>query len=263
MRRLKAGRRTAIVMADESLLKYMNHALPSQGERFETSGATFDRIRLAGRYDHDHDAILYPPAQPIQTVFETEKQKEMKRLISLALCALCFAAGMSAQDIDQKILKLQKEGNTYTAPFTETKVMPKLKKENVKKGELTWQADENLRMDYNDPAGDYKEIAPGIFNIKQNGRVQKLPAKDSNTRTGVLRQTLLLSFRGEVEEVAALNRANASYADKGGRYVCALTADQPRHGVKSLVLEYDKKNGHLLLLTITESSGNYTTWEVK
>jgi hypothetical protein len=33
--------------------------------------------------------------------------------------------------------------------------------------------------------------------------------------------------------------------------------------VKSLVLEYDKKTGHLLLLTITETNGNYTTWSVK
>ena len=169
----------------------------------------------------------------------------------------------SAQDIDKKILALQKGNATYSAPFTETKVFPKLKKESSKQGTLTWQAEEYLRMDYSEPAGDYTLIEPGTFTICLNGKVQKLPAKDASTKTGVLRQTLLLAFQGKVADIAELNKAAATYSDKGGNYVCTLEAEQPKHGVKALALEYDKKTGHLLLLTITESNGNYTTWTTK
>lgn len=166
-----------------------------------------------------------------------------------------------AQDIDQKILKLQKA--TYTSPFTEVKVMPKLKKETSKAGTLEWKAPDNLRMDYSDPEGDYTLIEGENFTVVTKGATQKFPAKDANSKTGVLRLTLLYAFQGNVAAIAELNKAEATYSDKNGRYVCELEAAQPKHGVKALTLEYDKKNGHLLLLTITEQNGNYTTWSVK
>lgn len=166
-----------------------------------------------------------------------------------------------AQGIDQKILKLQQA--TYTMPFSEVKVLPKLKKETTKVGTLEWRSPDYLKMDYSEPEGDYTLIEGLNFSLCLKGIVQKLPAKDTNTKTGVLRQTLLLAFQGKVEEIAELNHTTATYSDNGKRYVCDLVAEQPKHGVKSLVLEYDKKNGHLLLLTITESNGNYTTWSIK
>lgn len=166
-----------------------------------------------------------------------------------------------AQGIDAKILKLQQA--TYTMPFSEVKVMPKLKKETTKVGTLEWRSPDYLKMDYSEPAGDYTLIEGINFSLCAKGVVQKLPAKDTNTKTGVLRQTLLLAFQGKVADIAELNHAAATYSEKNGRYVCDLVAEQPKHGVKALVLEYDKKNGHLLLLTITEANGNYTTWMVK
>lgn len=185
----------------------------------------------------------------------------MKRLFTIALVMVGLLAGMSAQTA-QKILNLQKS-STYTSTFVETKVMPKLKKETQKTGSLTWTAPESLRLTYTDPAGDYTEISAGVFNVCQGGKVQKLPIKDNNGKVAMLRQTLLLAFRGDVEALAKLNGATVEYDEKGVNYTCTLTSAQPKHGVKELKLLYDKKTGHLVSLTITETNGNYTTWAVK
>lgn len=185
----------------------------------------------------------------------------MKKHFVICTLLLAITTLAGAQGIDAKILKLQK--STYSSPFTETKVMPKLKKETVKTGTLVWTAPANLRMDYSDPEGDYTLIEDENFSLSVKGMVQKLPAKDANSKTGLLRLTLINAFQGNVAEIATLTNAQPTYSDKGGRYVCELVAERPKHGVKSLTLEYDKKNGHLLLLTITENNGNYTTWAVK
>lgn len=186
----------------------------------------------------------------------------MRRFFSFALLIMGIIMGMSAQTA-QKILALQKNNNTYTSSFVETKVMPKLKKETKKTGSLTWTAPETLRLSYTDPAGDYTEIGPNVFNLCQGGEVKKLPARDNNTKLGLLRQTLILAFKGDVEKLAALNGATITYDEKGANYTCVLTSAQPKHGVKELKLLYDKKTGHLVSLTITETNGNYTTWAVK
>ena len=185
----------------------------------------------------------------------------MKRIVLIFSCALLALSASFAQGIDAKILKLQQA--TYTAPFTEVKVMPKLKKETVREGNLEWKSPDYLRMDFTEPAGDYNLIEGLSFTVCNKGMIQKLPAKDTNSKTGVLRETLVLAFQGKVAEIAELNNTDATYSDKGGRYVCELVAEQPKHGVKALTLEYDKKNGHLLLLTITETNGNYTTWKTE
>ena len=189
----------------------------------------------------------------------------MKRLLVILTILLSpftlYLSQVKAQGIDAKILSVQQK--TYTSPFTETKVFPKLKKQTEKKGTLEWRSADYLRMDYAEPAGDYTLIEDVNFTVFQGGKAQKLPAKDATSKTGVLRLTLLYAFQGKVADIATLTNTVASYSEKNGRYVCELVAEQAKHGVKSLILEYDKKNGHLLLLTITESNGNYTTWEVK
>ena len=74
-----------------------------------------------------------------------------------------MAISAFAQDIDQKILKLQKA--TYTMPFSEVKVMPKLKKETTKVGTLEWRSPDYLRMDFTDPEGDYNLIEGLNFSV--------------------------------------------------------------------------------------------------
>ena len=129
----------------------------------------------------------------------------MKRTFVIIACAV-MAISAFAQDIDQKILKLQKA--TYTMPFSEVKVMPKLKKETTKVGTLEWRSPDYLRMDFTAPEGDYNLIEGLNFSVCIKGAVQKLPAKDTNSKTGVShyeesREPMLVSlvFIKEPQEV--------------------------------------------------------------
>lgn len=167
-----------------------------------------------------------------------------------------------AQDIPAAILKLHKAGEKVECSFEEAEVMPKLKKETKKAGKLLFQAPETLQMTYTNPEGDYKKIGPGEFTICQAGKVQKLPIKNEESRIAILRKTLLLAMAGKVQEVADLNKAAVSCAEKSGQYICTLT-NEAKAGVNLLELIYDKKSGALVSLRLQEANGNYTVYSTK
>lgn len=186
----------------------------------------------------------------------------MKRSLLIIFAGLLSLASFAAS-IPEIIAGKHTAGETFTAKFTETKTMPKLKKETVKAGTLTFKAPENLRLDYSDPAGDYTLIEKGVFETKRGNSVQKLPIKNPEHKMSVLRATLLLAMQGKVEEVAKENDATVSYKESSTEYTCTLT---PNKGSKAMaaevVLVYEKKSGRLISLTFTESNGNYTTYKL-
>ena len=179
--------------------------------------------------------------------------------LMLLVCSTLFAAS-----VPEKIKAIHKSGETMTTSFTETSVMPKLKKETQKNGTLVFTAPNDLKLEYQDPAGDYTLITADRFETCREGKVQKLPCKNQQGQWAVFRSTLLLSFMGDVEAVAKLNEAKAEYKEEGGNYVCTLTADKAKQqGIAQLVLVYDKKTGKLTSLTVTKGNGNYTKYAVK
>jgi len=175
---------------------------------------------------------------------------------------LLFTTLTFAQSIPQKIKAMHKAGETYTTAFVETEVMPKLKKQTVRKGNLTYKAPNDLRMDYTDPKGDYMEITASSININKDGKLQKHSVKENAGRMTTLRNTLLLAFAGDVDGIATLNEAQVASEEKNGQYTCTVTS-QKKTGLSSLILVYDKKTGKLVSLTLNQSNGNYTTYSVK
>ncbi|MBQ0034572.1 MAG: outer membrane lipoprotein carrier protein LolA [Bacteroidales bacterium] len=186
-------------------------------------------------------------------------KKTLVAAMMLLVCSTILAAG-----IPDKIKALHKDGETMKTSFTETSVMPKLKKEQAKSGSLVFTAPSNLRLDYTDPAGDYTLITAMQFETSREGKVQKLPFKNPQSQWAVFRNTLLMSFMGDVEGVASMNEATATYKEEGANYVCTLKTDKPKQqGIAELVLVYNKKSGKLVSLTVTKGNGNYTTYAVK
>lgn len=186
-------------------------------------------------------------------------KKQLLAALMLLVCSSILAAG-----IPDKIKSLHKSGETMTTSFTEKTVMPKLKKESLKTGTLVFKAPEDLKLEYTDPAGDYTLITATQFETMREGKLQKLPFKSPQSQWAVFRNTLLLSFTGNVEEVAKQNGADASYKEEGSNYVCTLKGDKAKpQGIAELVLVYDKKNGKLVSLTVTKGNGNYTIYSVK
>ena len=162
------------------------------------------------------------------------------------------------------ILSLHQPNETRTFAFVETRVMPKMNKTTVSEGMMKFEAPENLRMDYTQPQGDYTLIEKDKFEVFKSGKLQRLNVKDPKQKMAVYRATLLACLGGDVEKAAALNNAKADYKTVGNTYVCTLKAENvaPRD-IAALELIYDKKNGQLLKMTLTEGNGNYTTYEVK
>ena len=162
------------------------------------------------------------------------------------------------------ILSLHQPNETRTFAFVETRVMPKMNKTTVSEGTMKFEAPENLRMDYTHPQGDYTLIEKDKFEVFKSGKLQRLNVKDPKQKMAVYRATLLACLGGDVEKAAALNNARADYKTVGNTYVCTLNAENvaPRD-IAALELIYDKKNGQLLKMTLTEGNGNYTTYEVK
>lgn len=184
----------------------------------------------------------------------------MKKTIFSLLVALMATTAMAG--IPEDILAKRKSGDQVTNSFTESKVMPRMKKETTKKGTFSFTAPEKLRMDYTDPAGDYTLIDKDLFEVSRNGRVQKFPIKNADSRMAVLRNTLLMALNGDVEGVAKLNEATATYKEQGGKYVCTLTSEKGKHGISELELTYDKKTGRIEQLKLVEKNGNYTIYKL-
>ena len=186
----------------------------------------------------------------------------MKRNIIFGILILS-AVCLSAQNIETKILNLNKSQTTYTASFTEKIVMPKMKKETVKRGTMYYSSPESLLMLYSDPEGDYSLIKDGKFTAARKGHVQNFPMNEKNkSQMYILRETLLGSMAGDLQRVAKENDADIQCEEKAGRYICTLTKQQAKAvGVNRLELQYDSKTGALLSLCLIQHNGNYTIYE--
>lgn len=186
----------------------------------------------------------------------------MKKLMTFVLATLMAGAAIAASPAET-ILKLHKEGEVYKCAFTETQVMPKLKKEEKHQGNLIYTNPGSLRLDYTEPQGDYVLVTTTQMEVNKNGRKQKVTLRGDKSRAAVFSKSLLLAFGGDVEAIARLNEAKASYQESGNHYICTISADKAKNGILEMKLTYDKKTGRLTSLTITERNGNYTTYEVK
>lgn len=189
----------------------------------------------------------------------------MKKTL-LLIITLAFTVLVAAGDnVPATILAMHKPDEKIECNFTETKVMPKMKKTTQRTGKMVFQAPEDLRMDFDEPAGDYTLIKKDVFEVCKNGKVQHFNVKNPEHRMGTYRATLLYCLAGQVEKAAKLNEAQTQYKTTGDKYICTLTTDKAKTSareISSLVLEYNKKTGRLTSMTLTEGNGNYTTYSV-
>lgn len=186
----------------------------------------------------------------------------MKKLLTFVLATLMAGVALAASPAET-ILKLHKAGEVYKCAFTELQAMPKLKKEVKHAGNIVYTAPSTLRLDYTDPKGDFVSITGNQMELSRAGKKQKINIKSDKSRAAIFSRSLLMAFGGDVEAIARLNEAKATYQETATQYLCTVSADKAKNGVKEMKLIYDKKSGKLISLTLTEHNGNYTTYEVK
>lgn len=181
--------------------------------------------------------------------------------LSIGINGGMVKAEVQADKIGEQLLNLNKSNTTVMSDFEEVKQMPKLKKTIIKHGKLYFAATDRLAMRYTDPDGDYSIIRDGLFLIKRGGHTQRLKMDGRKTQFQILRNTLLYSMQGQVQEVANENDADIEYTQADGKYICHLTKrGNQRIGVTQLELQYDKQTGALLVLKLIEGNGISTTY---
>lgn len=186
----------------------------------------------------------------------------MKKYILFILCSLFFVP-VVAQEIPAKLKALHPNNERVECRFTEVRVMPKVNKTEHREGSLVYQAPNDLRMDYTQPAGDYILITADKMEQCKKGKTQSVKVKNRTDRYATYRATLLSCLAGDVEKAAQLNNATAESRQVGKKYVCTITAEKAASKeMKQIQLEYDAVTGKVLTITLTEGNGNYATYTV-
>lgn len=184
----------------------------------------------------------------------------MKKLFVVALCSL-FCMGMQAQSIPAKLMDLHPADEHIECGFTEVSVMPKIHKTETREGTLTYQAPDYLRLDFNEPKGDYMLFDAEKVEQCKNGKTQSVKIKNRDNRYSRYRATLLSCLAGDIENAALLNGAKYTCKQEGKKYICTITAEHASSkDVKQIELEYDATTGKVLKIVLTEGNGNYATY---
>ena len=185
------------------------------------------------------------------------------KVIFCFVASLCLVSNISAETLEERIHHIAQRNGGMTAQFTETKVMPKMKKNITKKGTLYFKTDNsNLLMQYSDPEGDYTLIKDGVMYVKKGDKQQKFTGNNEASKMAVLKSSLINAFVGDIEAIAKDNKAAVKAEESTTRYRFVITRKiEQKQGINSLTLLYDKATGALLMLKIEEANGNYTTYE--
>ena len=187
----------------------------------------------------------------------------MKRNGLLFLLCVFAVSCFATDSLIEKVAALNKGNNYISSAFTETKVMPRIKKETKKYGNLYFvRESEKLMMRYTDPEGDYSLIENGTMYVRRGDKTLKFGNTQKDGKMSVFKSSLIYAMKGEVASVAAENEAEITSEQSDTQYIFTLKR-QNNHkvGVKQITLIYDKSTGALVVLKIEESNGNYTSYE--
>ncbi len=187
----------------------------------------------------------------------------MKKILAgIMACVVVMSA--SAASIQEQLNAKHKAGETFTAAFTEVKMMPKLNKETKREGSLTFKATEYLRMDYTE-AGEYTLIDSGVFEVSKGGKVQKFPVKAEKSKMAWFRQMLLWAMQGKMDLIAKDVETEASYSETATEWKVVVVDKNAKaaQDVKKLTTVYNKKSGQIVSMEIENPNGNTTTYKMK
>ncbi len=174
----------------------------------------------------------------------------MKR-ISLIIIAVLFSVTAFAQ---QK----------YNTDFTQTKVMKLSGKTTNKVGHIVFDGNDQLRMIYSEPQGDYFIIEGNKVKMNLDGKKAELDAEKVKM-VKLQRATLLNCLSGNWEQAAADNNAETTITEDKDLKTISIKAKGkvPKGGYKSVVLTYRLSDGGMVKMVLEEAIGVINTYEIK
>jgi hypothetical protein len=174
----------------------------------------------------------------------------MKR-ISLIIIAVLFSVAAFAQ---QK----------YDTDFTQNKVMKLSGKTTNKAGHITFDGNDQLKMIYSEPQGDYFIIEGNKVKMNLDGKKAELDAEKVKM-VKLQRATLLNCLSGNWEQAAIDNNAETTITEEKGLKTITINAKGkvPKGGYKSVVLTYRLSDGGVIKMVLEEAIGVINTYEIK
>ena len=174
----------------------------------------------------------------------------MKRL-SLLIIAVLFSVTAFAQ---QKL-------DTY---FTQTKLIKVSGKTTNKSGHILYDGNDQLKMIYTNPQGDYFIVDGKSVKVNMDGKKADINASKVK-KVELQRNTLLNCLSGKWEQAATDNNAELSIKeDKNMKTVSIIAKGKvPKGGYKSMELDYRLSDGNLVKMVLEEANGIINTYEIK
>lgn len=186
----------------------------------------------------------------------------MKKTIAFCIAFLATVACVAADDALLASIKKANSTEKYNCPFTQAKYMKMMSKPIESAGTVYLQGADNMSMIYSKPEGDLLVIAEGQFIMVNKGKTRKHNVKEgSQMRT--LRNTLLLSMRGDVNGIAEETNSTVSRTSSATTDDFEISRrEQVKIGYDKIKLSFDK-NTHLLTeMIMEEPNGNYTVYKL-
>lgn len=187
----------------------------------------------------------------------------MKKIVLILLAIASSVCVYASEDsLLSSIHKANSAHDKYSCPFEQAKYMKMMAKPIESAGTAYMQGSDNMSMIYTQPEGDLLVIADGQFVMVNRGKTRKHNVKEgSQMRT--LRNTLLLSMRGDITGIAEETNSTVSYTSNSKTDDYEITRkEQVKIGYNKIKLSFDKTSHMLVEMTMEEPNGNYTVYKL-
>ena len=190
------------------------------------------------------------------------------KLKMLILILLSFNAIVYAQDslTIASIKHDHEQISTITTKFTELQYHKSNRTTDELQGKIYFDAIGRLAMIYTEPASDYTIFDGTNLTMRHNGRKSHSDTK-KKAHLAQQRNVLINSMNGDIDAVC--DEINADIKTKKDKqyhvYILTRRKDSKtkKHDIKRIELRYDKHTSMLVYLSITEISGNTTTYAMQ
>lgn len=174
-----------------------------------------------------------------------------------------YSAQVASSDLIAKIEKSNASLKNIESKFSQTKTLKVSGRKIESAGTLYYSSEGNLTMRYSQPVGELMVVNGNKFFMNKGGKSMTFDTS-KNALMGSLAGTLLNSFKGQPSQVAKDNDAKLEVTETSDCYVVTLTAQGVAHrGYSKITINYRKSDCLILKMTMVETTGITTTYELK
>lgn len=181
----------------------------------------------------------------------------------LVIITCSATVAQNAEVVMAKVKQVNNAINSIESPFSQKKTMKMINRSVESEGSLYYDKDYYLDMSYTKPAGHIILIDGAKFIVKKGSAVNRFNT-DKNADMRLLRNALINSFAGNVEEIAKENGVKPEYTQKDGCHVFSIVNNNEKKRMyNGFIIFYDSQSYRMKKITILESNGNYTDYILK